>query len=35
MVIVKLSANSIYGTSEALSTLSELEAIEFFKTITY
>ena len=35
MVIVKLSANSIYGTSEALSTLSELEAIEFFKAITY
>ena len=35
MVIVKLSANSIYGTSEALSTLSELEAIEFFKTIIY
>ena len=35
IVIVKLSANSIYGTSEALSTLSELEAIEFFKTITY
>ena len=35
MVIVKLSANSIYGTSEALSTLSELEAIEFFKSITY
>ncbi len=35
IVIVKLSANSIYGTSEALSTLSELEAIEFFKAITY
>ena len=35
MVIVKLSANSIYGTSEVLSTLSELEAIEFFKTIIY
>ena len=35
IVIVKLSANSIYGTSEALSTLSELEAIEFFKAIIY
>ena len=32
-VIVKLSANSAYGTSEAISTLSEFEAIDFFKSI--
>jgi CubicO group peptidase (beta-lactamase class C family) len=34
MVIVMLSANSIYGTSEAASALTEFETIEFFKSIT-
>jgi len=33
MVIVMLSANSIYGTSEAASALTEFETIEFFKSI--
>lgn len=34
MVIVKLSANSIYGTSEDASASSEFEAVEFFKAIS-
>ena len=34
MVVVKLSANRIYGTSEEVSTLSEFEAISFLKAIT-
>ena len=33
MVIVKLSANSNYGTSKDLNAVSELETIEFFKTL--
>ena len=35
LVVVKLSANSAYGTSEEVSTLSEFEAIEFFKSIAH
>ena len=34
MVVVKLSANRIYGTSEEVSTLSEFEAISFLKAVT-
>ena len=34
MVVVKLSANRIYGTSEEVSKLSELEGISFLKAVT-
>jgi len=33
MVIVKLSANSAYGTSEDTDMASELESIEFLRAI--
>ena len=33
MVIVKLSANSIYGTSELASVESEFETLEFLRAI--
>ena len=34
MVMVKLSANSSYGTAEDTDMASELETIEFFRAIT-